>query len=229
MKINLYYFIFFYSFFKIHSEININETKYHQYEICSYNGEPTITSDGGVICKCSTGYETDKTTTKKILGEKVQCSYRKKKRYVAFFLALFIPLGFDYLYLGKYWTFAILLIAIVAIITNAAICFIYINNFKSEPTILSASGNGTNLKHNIRSDSQRGSDKMQSTNHISFKEENDNDCKCCQFYQTINFILIGMLIMYWIINSILMGMGKINDSKGFETEDDLSYLFSVRK
>ena len=229
MKNYIYYFIFLYSFSKIHSEINLDDIKYHQYEICSYNGEPTIESDSSVTCKCSTGYATDESTTKTISGQKVLCSYHKKKRYVAFFLALFVPFGFDYLYLGRYWIFIIVLIPIVVILTNAAICFIYINNFKSEPTILSASGNGSNMKHNVRSDSQKGSDKMQSTNHVSLKEESDNDCKCCQFYQMITFALIGAFILYWIMNSIFMGMGKVRDSKDIQTEDDLSYVFGVKK
>ena len=60
------------------------------------------------------------------------------------------------------------------------------------------------------------------------KEDNDDREKCSQIYQTVNFILVGILIIAWIINAVFMGLGKITDANGFETENDLEFLFRVK-
>ena len=194
-----------------------------QNEICSYSGEPQMTN-GNINCTCAKGYKTKEKPEEKFLNQTIQCNYRQKKRFVAFFLSLFIPFGFDYLYLGRYWVFAVVLVIILIILTNSIICYIYVNNFQTEADTLST----TNVKHRERWDSQRDSEKLASSNIISMKEDNDDRERCSQIYQTVNFILIGILIIAWIINAIFMGLGNITDANGFETENDLEFLFRVK-
>ena len=60
------------------------------------------------------------------------------------------------------------------------------------------------------------------------KENSDDRERSSQIYQTVNFILIGIAIIAWIINAIFMGLGKISDANGFETENDMEFLFKVK-
>ena len=118
----------------------------------------------------------------------------------------------------------IVLVIILVILANSIICYIYVNNFQNDADTLSTS----NVKHRERWDSQRDSEKLASSNIISMKEDNDDREKCSQIYQTVNFILVGILIIAWIINAVFIGLGKITDANGFETENDLEFLFRVK-
>jgi hypothetical protein len=72
-------------------------------EICSYNGQNIGDSDTNVTCSCYSDFTNDMNSNRTINGVKVQCSYEKKRRFIALFLAIFIPFGVDYLYLGRYY------------------------------------------------------------------------------------------------------------------------------
>ena len=73
-----------------------------QNEICSFHGL-LIDKENGT-CECYEEYETINTNTT-INEIKIQCSHEKKRRIIALFFLIFIPLGLDYLYLGKYLDF----------------------------------------------------------------------------------------------------------------------------
>lgn len=77
-------------------------------EICSYRGSPTPFEANVFKCDCIAGYTTVK-SSKTFMGEPVQCSYKQKKRSCALFLALFLPLGFDYLYIEQYLAFSFII------------------------------------------------------------------------------------------------------------------------
>ena len=144
-----------------------------------------------------------------------------KKRFVTFFLSLFIPFGFDYLYLGRYWVFALVFVVILIILSNSFICYIYVNNFQTEVDTLTTA----NVKHRERFDSQRDSERYTSSNIVAMKENIDDRERerCSKIYQTVSFVLIGIAIIAWIINAIFMGLGKISDANGFETENDMDF------
>jgi hypothetical protein len=81
-----------------------------QDEICSYNG--MINTDKSNVtwinCTCQDEFANDKSNPNKIInGVPVQCSYEKKRRFIALFLAIFLPFGVDYLYLGRYAIFVL--------------------------------------------------------------------------------------------------------------------------
>ena len=194
-----------------------------QNEICSYSGEPQIISNQ-INFTCAKGYKTKQNPYDTFYDVPIQCNYRQKKRFVTFFLSLFIPFGFDYLYLGRYWVFALVFVVILIILSNSFICYIYVNNFQTEVDTLTTA----NVKHRERFDSQRDSERYISSNIVSMKENSDDRERCSQIYQTVNFILIGIAIIAWIINAIFMGLGKISDANGFETESDMEFLFKVK-
>ena len=83
----------------------------YQDEICSYNYVkiPYNNITKNVICNCRNEYANDKANPRNISGIPVQCGYEKKRRFIAFFFAVFLPIGIDYLYLGWYWAFILIL------------------------------------------------------------------------------------------------------------------------
>jgi hypothetical protein len=74
-------------------------------EICSYNGIPNSVNDTWVYCECQLEFSNDTALSRKINGVPVQCSYEKKRRFIALFLSIFLPVGVDHLYLGNYYFF----------------------------------------------------------------------------------------------------------------------------
>ena len=72
-------------------------------EIYSYNCFPIVENDS-IKCICQKGYKTIKNFYLTIADKStdIQCSYRQKKRFTAFFFAVITPFGFDYFYLGRY-------------------------------------------------------------------------------------------------------------------------------
>ena len=50
--------------------------------------------------------------------------------------------------------------------------------------------------------------------------------KCLSIHRIINKILLGIIIVYWIIDIILQSRGIVKDSNGIETENDMNSLFS---
>ena len=105
-------------------------------ELCSYNGIPKITETNEVVCESNERYanETIKKNIKYINNIMIQCSYQRKSRFFTIFLALCIPIGFDFLYLA----FSIALFLSLITITLSIILFImnYRINLKSKESII---------------------------------------------------------------------------------------------
>lgn len=75
-------------------------------EICSYNGKMTINSTNNEY-KCICGKDFASVNKDKYINNiLVQCDYFKKRQFIAVFLSIFIPFGFDYFYLGYYLIFS---------------------------------------------------------------------------------------------------------------------------
>ena len=87
-------------------------------EICSYNGNFDIKTQ---TCTCQAEYANDPLNTNKINGIPVQCSYQRKRRFIAVFFSIFLPFGMDYLYLNRYAV--CLLIIIVCCFTLLGNCY----------------------------------------------------------------------------------------------------------
>ena len=112
---------------------NILDNAYiYRNEICSYNGIPIYNSSTNeVVCECNEKYanEQRKNKLKYINGHLIQCSYERKSRVVAIFLALCIPFGFDFLYLERYIIFSIVFTVIIIMLVSNIIIFIYYKTF----------------------------------------------------------------------------------------------------
>lgn len=100
------------------SQKDIYDIYLFQNEICSYNGKSQIVQVNGtdyIHCICKDQYDTDP-NIRKINNNTVQCSYEKKRRLLALTLAIFLPFGIDYLYLGYIAVPIIIIIAFLLII-----------------------------------------------------------------------------------------------------------------
>lgn len=89
-------------------------------EICSYNGKINESSNNWT-CECQEEYSDLLPYSRKINNIPVQCTYEKKRRFIALFLSIFLPLGFDYLYLGRYFIF--ILILMMCLVTLFGNCY----------------------------------------------------------------------------------------------------------
>ena len=104
---------------------NITNIKYYMNQICSYNGVPNIIdTNNTVICSCEDKYANEPRENEKkyIHNQFIQCTYRKKKRFTAFFLAAITPFGLDFFYLGYFIYFII-----IAVINFTIIVFNFIS------------------------------------------------------------------------------------------------------
>ena len=206
----------------IRNILNIEITKeyidsfiFYANEICSYNGIPTIISDS-VSCTCFKGY----TNSKKklyIYGIEIQCSYKRKKRFMSFFLAVFLPIGLDYLYLERYFFFIFILLMVCLIFGNQFICFLLSHKFKAE------NNNIENNTNNYRENNEI----LNNYNNYN-KDESEIDIDVFRIYKTINFILSIIFIIFWIVDSILQATGKISDGNGIKTDNDMNKLFNIQ-
>jgi hypothetical protein len=152
-------------------------------EICSYNGHIEQKNKNNYTCTCQNEYQNDPNLNRKINNVTVQCSYEKKRRFITLFLSIFIPFGFDYLYLERIFIFLLIFTAcLVMLIGN---CFRFAIS--------------------------------QNTNKY-FQESKWN----------IAFIVFALImIIWWIVNIILIGLGIIKDANGFDTVDDLDFLINL--
>ena len=127
----LFCFIFFIIFILIIDIVSFNPEDLNspymfKDEICSYNGlvNKTSSNHSSITCICKDDYYTfEKLTGNQsyttINGVRKQCQYEKKRRFIALFLAIFVPFGIDHIYLGNYYLFVpILLLCCTAIIGN---------------------------------------------------------------------------------------------------------------
>lgn len=89
---------------------DLNQPLMFEDEICSYNGMANTYSNSSYInCTCQDEFHNDPNLQRLINGVPVQCSYERKRRFIALFLSIFLPFGIDYLYLGRYLIFIIIL------------------------------------------------------------------------------------------------------------------------
>jgi len=177
---------------------NANE---YQNELCSYNGIPTYDSKTNqVMCECDEKHVNEPRIEFReyINGHLVQCSYERKRRFFAFFLAAILPIGLDFLYLGHIYLF---LLSFLLFITVLAVNIIQI--------ILGYKN--TNKKEEI-------------ANHRKYKFNVRNTEA---ILKRINMFGINIIfLIYYLSHIIILGLGLIKDSNNIETENDMVYLFS---
>ena len=207
MKISKVFYIFI--FIKI--KLTIEKIDYFEYantyqnELCSYNGIPTYDSKTNqVICDCDEKHVNEPRVTyrKYIKGHLVQCSYEKKKRFYAFFLAAIFPIGLDFVYLGHVYLFLLSLALFIIVIACNIIQLIldYRQNSQMEEK---ANQQDSKVKHKF----------MIRNTEINFKR--------------INIFGINIIfIIYYASHIIIQALGYIKDSNNIETENDMGYLFS---
>ena len=197
-------------------DIDIFDPTLYKNEICSYNGRAKI--NGNTIkCTCHKSYvdEPRQKFIKYINGQKIQCSYHKKSRFIALFWAALLPLGLDFLYLGRYSFFAAVFIPFLLMVASQIICiFVYYN-----------------LKRLLYEEKHR-LNKTKNNRILGFiKVNNKKDTKekfekFVQVYKIISRIHYALFIFYWIVDIVLETRGMVNDKNNVETENDLSTLFS---
>ena len=216
MKRNLYIIIFF-IFFKtsICSLENITNIKYYLNQICSYNGVPVYDSnlnDSNVTCICEDKYVNEPRPEKKIYiqNQLIQCSYRKKQRFMTFFLASITPFGLDYIYLGHYLHF------FVAAIVNVTIIVL---NFISMVLNYQLEKKNEEAKRQIKL--------KKSTNKFDIRNLAELNDRCVKNFNLTAKILIIFMVLFWFGNAVIQGLGIINDSNGVPTENDMTYMFQL--
>ena len=202
----------FYIFVFIKIKLTIEKIDYFEYantyqnELCSYNGIPTYDSKTNqVICDCDEKHVNEPRVTyrKYIKGHLVQCSYEKKKRFYAFFLAAIFPIGLDFVYLGHVYLFLLSLALFIIVIACNIIQLIldYRQNSQMEEK---ANQQDSKVKHKF----------MIRNTEINFKR--------------INIFGINIIfIIYYASHIIIQALGYIKDSNNIETENDMGYLFST--
>jgi len=211
---NLIYIVLFLIFEKIKafSINNILDNAYnYRNELCSYNGVPTYNSSTNeVTCECKEKYanEPRKNKLKYINGHLIQCSYERKSRVMAIFLALCIPFGFDFLYLERYIIFSIVFTVItIMFMSNIAIFILtYKINIKKKETII-----------------QKKYNKMTNRDKDDYINE---DNKCIKCLGLVAKLLAMNHLIYMTIDLTLHLIGKIPDVNDVQTENDFKYLFS---
>ena len=193
----------------------LNDINMYMNEICSHNGVPKVDKKTNkVICTCEEKYanEPREQYKKYINGQFVQCSYRRKRRFFTFFLAGICPFGMDYFYLGHYWPFFLILIYCLIILTFNIVTIIlnYKINKKNEEIKRQNKLKKINKKFNIQ----------------NIAEIND---RCVNLFTKATRVLTYILIIFWMNNFIIQGLGYIKDSYGIETENDMGYIFEIPK
>ena len=201
----------FYIFIFIEIKLTIEKIDYFEYantyqnELCSYNGIPSYDSKTNqVICECDEKHVNEPRVSERryINGHLVQCSYEKKKRFYAFFLAAIFPIGLDFVYLGHVHLFLLSLALFIIVIACNIIQLIldYRQNSQMEEK---ANQQNSKVKHKF----------MIRNTEINFKR--------------INIFGINIIfIIYYASHIIIQGFGYIKDSNNIETENDMGYLFS---
>ena len=197
-----------------------NRGNLYKHEICSFSGVPEVI--GNVVkCHCYEGFTNTSEPIDYFEEYPVQCWYKNKSRFITFWLSVCIPLGFDYLYLGHYSYFLIIIGVIIILFINYFVCFYLLKKIQKETDIseaksirgkdtLSYRGNGDEMDDNAR--------KIHL--NLLMKKKYVNKYKLCI---NIGFLLV---LLFWITDAVLMGLGVVKDDKGFETYNDFVLLFS---
>ena len=192
---------------------NITNIKYYMNQICSYNGVPNIIdSNNTVICSCEDKYANEPRESEKkyIHNQFIQCTYRKKKRFTAFFLAAITPFGLDFLYLGYFIYFII-----IAVINFTIIVFNFISIV---------------LNYQLEKKNEEAKRKLKlkkNTNKFDIRNLAELNDRCVKNFNLTSKILIIFLLLFWISNAFIQGMGFLNDINGVPTENDMGYLFQT--
>ena len=193
----------------------IEQPFFYKNEICSYNGIPKAEGNK-IFCECYDSYidEPDPKNYKYIAGERVHCSYQKKKRFKTFFLAGILPMGFDYYYLGHTKYFVLIALAFIIFVANNIIEFYLSYHLNEKPEESKYKDNEREINNNYWYKSNKSMDK-------NYKAK-----KCLNIYNIINKITLILFILYWIVDIILQAKGLIKDSNGIETDNDMDVLFN---
>ena len=192
---------------------NITNIKYYMNQICSYNGIPNIIdTNNTVICSCEDKYANEPRESEKkyIHNQFIQCTYRKKKRFRAFFLAAITPFGLDFLYLGYFIYFII-----IAVINFTIIVFNFISIV---------------LNYQLEKKNEEAKRKLKlkkNTNKFDIRNLAELNDRCVKNFNLTSKILIIFLLLFWISNAFIQGMGFLNDINGVPTENDMGYLFQT--
>ena len=192
---------------------NITNIKYYMNQICSYNGVPNIIdSNNTVICSCEDKYANEPRESEKkyIHNQFIQCTYRKKKRFTAFFLAAITPFGLDFCYLGYFIYFII-----IAVINFTIIVFNFISIV---------------LNYQLEKKNEEAKRKLKlkkNTNKFDIRNLAELNDRCVKNFNLTSKILIIFLLLFWISNAFIQGMGFLNDINGVPTENDMGYLFQT--
>ena len=192
---------------------NITNIKYYMNQICSYNGVPNIIdSNNTVICSCEDKYANEPRESEKkyIHNQFIQCTYRKKKRFTAFFLAAITPFGLDFCYLGYFIYFII-----IAVINFTIIVFNFISIV---------------LNYQLEKKNEEAKQKLKikkNTNKFDIRNLAELNDRCVKNFNLTSKILIIFLLLFWISNAFIQGMGFLNDINGVPTENDMGYLFQT--
>lgn len=192
---------------------NITNIKYYMNQICSYNGVPNIIdSNNTVICSCEDKYSNEPRESEKkyIHNQFIQCTYRKKKRFTAFFLAAITPFGLDFFYLGYFIYFII-----IAVINFTIIVFNFISIV---------------LNYQLEKKNEEAKRKLKlkkNTNKFDIRNLAELNDRCVKNFNLTSKILIIFLLLFWISNAFIQGMGFLNDINGVPTENDMGYLFQT--
>ena len=192
---------------------NITNIKYYMNQICSYNGIPNIIdTNNTVICSCEDKYANEPRESEKkyIHNQFIQCTYRKKKRFTAFFLAAITPFGLDFCYLGYFIYFII-----IAVINFTIIVFNFISIV---------------LNYQLEKKNEEAKRKLKlkkNTNKFDIRNLAELNDRCVKNFNLTSKILIIFLLLFWISNAFIQGMGFLNDNNGVPTENDMGYLFQT--
>ena len=192
---------------------NITNIKYYMNQICSYNGVPNIIdTNNTVICSCEDKYANEPRENEKkyIHNQFIQCTYRKKKRFTAFFLAAITPFGLDFFYLGYFIYFII-----IAVINFTIIFFNFISIV---------------LNYQLEKKNEEAKRKLKlrkNTNKFDIRNLAELNDRCVKNFNLTSKILIIFLLLFWISNAFMQGMGFLNDINGVPTENDMGYLFQT--
>ena len=187
------------------------ENSLYYNEICSHNGYPTLDKETNkIICTCEEKYANEpREQYKKYINEQlIQCSYEKKRRFLTFFLAGICPLGLDYFYLGYYYIFIIIFIFGILIIILNIISLVL------------------NYKIDKQKEEIKRQQKLKKANKkfviSNITEIND---KCVNSFSRATKVLTAILLLFWLYNFIMQGIGTIPDINKIPTENDMGYLF----
>ena len=189
----------------------LNDTYNYRYELCSYNGIVTYNETTNTVsCDCGTKYtnEPSKEKYKYINAHLIQCSYERKSRFMVLFIALCLPFGAEFLYLGRYKVFTVIFLLSISVLALNIIVFIlnYEINMKSKETKIQTRINKIRKKEN--------------------KLNINKDNKCIKRLNVLSKILGIMYLLYIILDVIAHAGGFITDCYHVKTENDFGYMFT---